>query len=720
MTISATEALFRTALGHHQAERLSEALDCYRQVLAADPHHLFARHYLGVALHQSGLPAQALPYLAETAGEKPDNAGFLVNLANANKDLGNIEAAEREYRTALSLNPDLPPAAFNLGQLLEIKGDLAGAAAAYRLTPALPPARERLATILVLDQPTEALALLPANLSSDKTAIAAAEYRLLRQAMLLMAHCERNDDVLRIARRLDQMAGVEALVEAGLDLIRQTELPSAKAVFLTAMEADPASGRAVAGYAIVENMQGYAGEAARALVAAMARGVDHPLAWEAYADSLKAMGDHRGAVIAMERVLRERPDNAAMFSSLQQLNLCRDDWSASDALNLAQSYGNSVRMYLRSRPATLPAMTSPPAIGGRRLRVGVLSPDLGMHPVGKFIVNFFRHHPGDEIGLWAFADRRLGQDPISEDIRRHAEKVVECEGWSDERLAETIAGANIDILLDLAGHTPGNRLPMLAWRPAPIQGTFLGYAGTTGSPAMDFRIADAYTEPPGAESTSSEQLLRLPGSYFCYDPGPGLPPPRPSPGDRPLTFGCFVQRIKITDTTLDLWLAVLRAVPEAVMQVRCRSFVDPLVVADFQRRVVERGGNPERFALLPWGAANDYYRLYEEIDIGLNTFPFQQATNLCDALWMGVPTLSLSGADHRSRMADSIMAAVGHPEWNFAAMDTLAAAAGPLAERWTRSPALREELRSNVPHSALADGPGFAQRLSAALRSLAA
>lgn len=713
---NAVEDAFRAALAHHQAGRLAEAVAGYQAVLTRAPGHLFAAHYLGVAFHQSGAPREALPLLADTVARQPQNPGFQVNLANARKDLDLLDEAEDGYRAALAIDPQFAPAAFSLGQLCELRGKLADAEAAYARAPLLSEARQRLAVLRAVADPEDAVDIAPGARPDAPADRRMAQARLVREALVLMAHCRREADLARLAERLEQLAGTTALVDAGRDLLQLQHLDAARRVLARALQAAPRDPRALTIYGVALNRAGMAGMAAKTLGEAVTDGIDDPLVWEAYADGLRGLGDHAGAERAVREVLARRPDDTAALSSLQQLTLCRDDRSATDILALAGAYGDTVRMHLATRPASLPA--SPTRMPRDRLRVGILSPDLGDHPVGKFMVNFFRHHPRQDIELWAFADGGLGSDGISSDIRSNAACVVDCRGWSNEQLADAIAAARLDILLDLAGHTPGNRLPMLAWRLAPAQGTFLGYAGTTGAPEVDFRIADWHTEPAGAEAYSSERLIRLPGSYFCYDPGVADLPRRQPTADRAPVFGCFVQRIKITGQTLDLWLAVLSAVPGARMQVRCRTFVDPLVRADFAARVAARGGDPSCFDLLPWESGAAYYGSYAGIDIGLNTFPFHQATTLCDALWQGVPTLSLSGTDHRARMADSILSAAGHPEWCFATPAGLVEAAARLCRDRGALDALQQSLAAQVRASPLADGPGFARRLSAALATV--
>lgn len=719
--LNSTDDLFRAALGSHQAGRLAPAVEQYRELLRAAPGHLLARHYLGVALHQLGDPAAALPLLEETAQRQPDNPGFLVNLGNALKDLGRLDQARECYQQALRVSPGHAFAAFNLGQVNEQQGDLPAARCAYELASALPPARERRAVLSMVDAPQAALALMDGESLAGEPRQALLR-RLWAGAVAVHAHAGEHAQFCLALAGLAQEGGAAALINAALDLVRGDRKPEAEETFRLALAHEPTNPRAATGVAVICNESGRPGAAHAVLADAIAKGVDHPLVWEAAADAHKGLGNLGAAAVAMERVLALAPGDLAVASSLNLLGLCRDDLSGDDLFRQALAYGARVRAAAPPRPGTLPTVAPRMARGAiGRLRVGLLSPDLGVHPVGKFMAGFFRHYPRDRLDLIVFNDRPVAPDSLSSAMRQDVAQVVDCHGWSDERLAQAVIEARLDVLLDLAGHTPGNRLPMMAWQLAPRQGSFLGYAGTTGSPAVDFRIADEHTEPLGAEAKSSERLIRMPGSYFCYTPG--IPVPRvddgASGGAGRVTFGCFVQRVKVTAETLRHWLSVLDAVAGAHMLVRCRSFADDLAVVEMQRLIGELGGDPKRFSLLPWGAADNYLELYRGIDIGLNTFPFHQATNLCDALWMGVPTLSVTGCEHRARMADSITAAAGVAGLCVTDTAALVAAASALAGDLAGLAEWRSRLRRDIPRSSLADGQGFALRLSDALVSAA-
>ncbi len=693
---SALEQKFRQAVADHAAGRLAEADAGYRKVLKKDPRHLFARHYLGVLCHQGGRLEEALPLLEASTAKLGENAGCRVNLANLYKDLGRLAEAEKHYRAARRLDPALALAGFNLGQLCELRGDLAAAEEAYRSAAALPQAQQRLAVLTADRDP-------------------AGDAALLAEALPLLAHAGENARCEAVIARLSALGDASRLAEAGATLARSGFLPSARAALAAALELAPAPPAPRAALALVLNDLGRYGEATALAQQGLALGLEDATLHLAHADALKELGRLDEADRALQQALVLAPQRLDVLGSLQQLRLCRDGFTPAAALASARTYGDAV-----NRHAPRPAALQPsPAAGPRasRLRLGILSGELGWTPVGRFMAGFLRHYPRERIELTLFSDRRAAPDPLGEAFRKRAQRSVDCADWSDERLAEAIQATGCDLLLELTGHAGANRMPMLSWRPAPRQGSFLGYAGTTGAPGLDFRIADAITEPDGAEAFSSEPILRLPGSYFCFDPACQLPPVAPTPAlaNGYLTFGCFVQRPKIGDRVLSLWIRLLAALPAARMQLRCRSFGDRAAADAMAQRIASLGGDPARFDLLPWGGREDFLANYAAIDVGLNSFPFQQATNLCDALWMGVPTLSLSGELHCSRMADSICAAAGLEGWCHRLDDALLAAGIEMAADPAALDALRRGLRQRVERSALADQSGFAARLSALL-----
>ncbi len=701
------ELKFQQAVAAHGAGRLDEAMVGYRGVLKKDPRHAFARHYLGVACHQSGRLAEALPLLESSTERLADNAGCRLNLANLLKDMGRLPQAEQHYLAAARLDPGLALVGFNLGQLREMAGDLMGAVEAYRGAAALAQSRARLA-VLTADEGAPAAAG-----GGDASAVA----ERLRELLVLCGHA---GDAIRAARVVDRLVALradQALAEAGATLARHGHLAAARGALEGALALAPGAVRPRVALVTVLNDLGQFGDALGQAQAGLAETESNALLWIGAADAAKELGDLSGAVAALRRAVDLAPERLDVLGSLQQLQLCLPGAPAGD-YESALAYGEAVKQYA-PRPASLPARVAR-RTGQGRLRLGLLSGELAWTPIGRFLAGFIDHYPRDRIELWLFSDRAAPPDPLAERLRKRAHRVVDCAGWPDVRLAEAIQSAQLDVLLELTGHAGASRLPMLSWRLAPRQGSFLGYAGTTGAPALDFRVADAFTEPPGSEAHSSERLLRLDGSYFCFDPACPLPEISPAPMAHRghVTFGCFVQRPKVADDALRAWSRVLAAVPASRFVLRCRSFTDAAAVAATAARIEALGGDPSRFDLMPWGAADGFLANYADLDIALNTTPFHQATNLCDALWMGVPTLSLTGTRHCSRMADSLCAAAGIEGWCLPDEAAWLTAAARLAADGAGLDRLRRGLRARVQASALADGRAFSARLVAALRGL--
>jgi predicted O-linked N-acetylglucosamine transferase (SPINDLY family) len=289
----------------------------------------------------------------------------------------------------------------------------------------------------------------------------------------------------------------------------------------------------------------------------------------------------------------------------------------------------------------------------------------------------------------------------------------------DEALARLVREDTIDILVDLCGHTAYQRLPAFALKPAPLQMTWLGFPTTVGLPAIDFRISSPEVDPPGHEHYNTEGVLRLPGSYFCFRPGPapGVGP-LPAGTDGPVTFGSYNALPKISDRTVALWAAVLHAVPGSRLALKNRSLDDPRVQERVRRAFGDAGIPAGRLEFVVWAPSGDtHLEGYNRIDIALDTFPYNGATTTCEALWMGVPVVSLCGETHASRMGRSILAATGLSELVAETDEDFVAIAADLARNRTRLADLRANLRTRLQPSPLLAEGNFTRGLEALYRS---
>jgi predicted O-linked N-acetylglucosamine transferase (SPINDLY family) len=356
----------------------------------------------------------------------------------------------------------------------------------------------------------------------------------------------------------------------------------------------------------------------------------------------------------------------------------------------------------------------------RRLRIAVLSPDLRTHSCAFFIEPLLRHLDRTQFEIYLYHDH-FREDAVSEQLRAHAEVWRNFVGQPDLAVEKTILADAPDVLIDLAGHTGLNRLPLLARRLAPVQITYLGYPNTTGVAAMDYRFTDFIADPQGdADAYATERLFRFAPTAWTYAPPPEAPPivSAPCVARGYVTFGCFNNLAKITDSTLELWGRVLAAVPNSRLRLKGRGLGDPSVRARYEARLLRCGLPKAQVELLERTAEPAaHLALYNDVDIAFDSFPYHGTTTTCEALWMGVPVACLAGNEHRSRVGASLLTAVGHREWIASDRDEFVRIAAELANNCARLDAIRGALRQQMLESVLLDHSGQAARFGLALRA---
>jgi len=360
-------------------------------------------------------------------------------------------------------------------------------------------------------------------------------------------------------------------------------------------------------------------------------------------------------------------------------------------------------------------------VAQRRLRIGLVSPDFKEHPVVRFLLPFLEHHDREKIELFAYA-QVSEPDEWTERARHLVDHWQSITNLPDAEAADLIRGDEIDILVDLAGHTKDNRLLLFARKPAPVQATYLGYPGTTGLSAMDYRITDAHADPPSmTEEHHSEQLIRLSGCAWCYSPDlEALPVQSPAALRDCVTFGSFNNLAKVNDQMLGVWARILEAVPNSRLLLKSAGFLS----MEARRRVCQTllsrvGISEERLDIRdPEDSHETHLALYSEMDIALDTFPYHGTTTTCEALWMGVPVVTLAGRTHVSRVAVSLLNNVGLSELVAESEDEYVRIAVELAGNAERLSSYRANLRDQMRESRLLDGPSFAREIEAAFREM--
>lgn len=358
----------------------------------------------------------------------------------------------------------------------------------------------------------------------------------------------------------------------------------------------------------------------------------------------------------------------------------------------------------------------------RRLRVGFVSADLRRHSVGYFVQGALAHLDHKRFQLYAYFDHH-SEDTVSINLKPMFHQWRDIFSKTDDVVLEQIRGDRIDILVDLAGHTGSNRMRMFARRAAPVQVTYLGYPNTTGLDCMDYRLTDRWADPEGGgDEFHSETLWRLPNTFLCYT----APLDQLDVAEPPLlrngypTFGSFNNRIKISDSCLELWLRLLDAIPSSRLVLKSiQGTEDEMSRRGLLKRFVERGIDPMRIDIHAQVAGlENHLGMYSQIDIALDTFPYNGTTTTCEALWMGVPVIALKGDRHAARVGESLLMNMGLSELIAQTPDEYLSIASDLAADSGRLGALRRGMRARMLASRLMNSRAFGKDLGAALRGM--
>ncbi len=356
----------------------------------------------------------------------------------------------------------------------------------------------------------------------------------------------------------------------------------------------------------------------------------------------------------------------------------------------------------------------------RRLRIGYVSPDFRAHSIAYFFEPLLVGHDRKAVESHCYSAVRRPDDTTAR-LKALAHKWLDINGMTDEQAADAIRADGVDILVDLAGHTAGNRLGIFVRRPAPVQVTYLGYPNTTGLHTIDYRFTDVWSDPEGVDSLYTEKLVRLPGGFLCFHPFLECPVVSTSPAVAcgHVTFGSFNNLAKINPGVVSLWARLLEAVPDAHLFIKNHSLTDLVTRERYYGLFEARGVSRTRVELMrSTPSQQDHLALYSRVDIALDTFPYNGTTTTCEALWMGVPVVTLAGERHSGRVGVSLLNAVGHPEWIAGSPEHYIALAAGLATDLQKLAALRAGLRAHMTASPLCDRNGFATKVEAAYREM--
>jgi predicted O-linked N-acetylglucosamine transferase (SPINDLY family) len=507
----------------------------------------------------------------------------------------------------------------------------------------------------------------------------------------------------------------EALSNLGNALKEERKYDEAVAAYRRSIAVRPDYAAAYSNLGVTLKEKGELEGAVEALRRAAELDPDHAEVLNNLSSTLLAQGDHAGAERHCRRALELRPGYVAAHSNVL---MCSQYQSGVTLAGLARAHAEwDERHAARFRGYWKPfELDRDP---DRPLRLGFVSPDLGRHPVGFFLARVFENLDPGTCAVVCYHCRAV-RDDMTHRLAAAATEWHEAAGLDDDTLAAQIRADRIDILFDLSGHTADGRLLVFARRPAPIQVSWIGYVGTTGLKAMDYLLADRYHVPPEAEPQYCERVLRMPDGYVCYDPPAEAPAVGPLPASERggITFGCFNNAAKLTPEVIALWAEVIRSVPDSRLLLAAAALggaaVRERIAAGFTAAGAERD-RLEFQGTLPW---TKLLALYNRVDIALDPFPYSGGLTTCEALWMGVPVVTLPGETFASRHSFSHLTNVGLTETTARDRQDYIEIAARLAGDLPHLAALRAGLRDQMARSPLCDGPRFARNLIEVLRNV--
>ncbi len=774
------EQVLDLALQHHQAGRLHEAEQFYRQILTQQPNHVDALHLLGLIAHQVGRNDVAMDLIRQAIALNTNFPEAHSNLSAVLDDLGKLDEAIAAANQAIALNPGYPDAHYNLGNALKDKGQLDDAIAAYRkaisLKPSYPEAHCNLGTVLKDNGQLD-----PA-IAAFHQAIAANPNWSVPYNNLGLALADKgqlNEAILAFRRAISlQPNYAEAHNNLGAALKNNGQLDEAISSFRQAIALKPDYSQVHSNLASALTAKGQFNEAIAAYRQAVALNPSSPQAQNALGVALKDHGQLDQAIAVYYQAIALQPDYADAYSNLGnaltakgQLDEAIAAFRKAIALNptIPQTHNNlsvalkdlaqlddavaAVREAIALNPNLLEAHSNllytlpfhpsytPQAIleehrrwsrqiaeplqkfilphtndhnPDRRLRIGYVSPDFKDHCQSNFTIPLLSNHNHDQFEIFCYANVPR-PDAFTEKLQGLTDTWRSTIGMSDQQLADLVRNDRIDILIDLTMHMGNGRPLLFARKPAPVQVAWLAYPGTTGLSTIDYRLTDPYLDPPGLNDDHYvEKSIRLPDSFWCYQPMTADLEINPLPAltAHRITFGCLNNFCKINDALLALWSKILHAVPDSRLVLMSPH-------GAHRAKVMEKlGVEPIRIEFVIAQPRVQYLETYRRIDIGLDTYPVNGHTTSLDALWMGIPIVTLVGNTPMGRAGWCQLSNLRLTELAAQTPEQFVKIATNLAHDLPRLQQLRSTLRQRMEQSPLMDAHKFAHNIESAYRQM--
>ncbi len=707
------------AAQYQAAGRVAEAESLYRQIIAATPTAAEPHYLLGNLLASLRRPDQSVVCFHRAAELNPGFAAAWLNLGNALHELGRSNEAIASLERAIQIAPQLPRPHYNLGSVFASLRYYDRAVECYQrslaIDPDYAPAWNNLGIAL------QSLGRIEEATEAYRRAVAAkphhvAAHNNLGTALQAQKQFEEAASCFEAAISL-RPDYVEALTNLGVCLHACGRLDDSVAMFQRALALKPDHAPAFLNMGNALQDQGKLDDAANVFRRALALDPNYADALTNLGGILQVQGEITQALEYSRRALAVCPDHIAAHSNL--IFGMHYDPNASPQEIFEESRRFNERHAIRFAHSI--AQHTNDRNPDRPLRIGYVSADFRMHSVAYFLLPLLEAHNRQQFQVTCYATS-VQEDEVTERFKKCVVAFKRIFTKTDEGAAELIRKDEIDILVDLAGHTSGGRLLVFARKPAPIQVTWLGYPNTTGLDAIDYRFTDAKADPPGlADRLCSEKLIRLPDTAWCYMPLSGSPEIAPLSALKNgyITFGSFNNRAKLAEPLLELWARLLRQVPGSKLLLKNQSMASQSVREKLARFFNERTIGADRLELVrPESTTHKHLEWYHRVDIALDSYPYHGTTTTCEATWMAVPTVSLLGEAHVSRVGLSLLATVGLEDLVAHSPNEYVSKTAALANDLPRLSDIRQGLRPKMQASALMDAVRFARNIEITYRQM--
>jgi len=773
------QEVYNLAINFHQKGELQQAKELYRKVLAVHPENPDILHLLGLIAFQETRYSLAIEMISQAIEKDPSKPNYYNNLGLALTESKSLEEAKRCYQKALELHPMFAEAHCNLGLLLKQENKIEQSIRAFEKSIQINPNNARvhnaLGTVLQKQHRFEsALKCYKQALSLDT--VYSEAYNNSCTVLLELGQLE--EALLFCSRAIELKPDYDqAYYNLGNILKKQGHLVEAVKAYTSALEINSRSIDTYNNLGIVMQMQGKLDDAIAIFQKAINLNPDNAVPYNNIGNTYKEKGNYDEAIRFYKKSININPDFSEAYNStgvvlysqgqLQEatvffqkaIQLLPDFAMAYNNLGsvyfeqakhdaavscyrraveckkyFAEAYSNllfivsTLAIYtpdetlslhrnwsVNSKPVT---PLKPRVIGNqeKRLRVGYVSPDFRTHAVSYFIEPILENHDKKKLEIYCYAEV-LRPDDTTERLKAKVEHWRSTIGLSDEAVAKMINDDEIDILVDLAGHTAKNRIRIFAYKAAPIQVTYLGYYTGTGLSTMDYWITDQVTTPGNSVEKVQEEILPLSRCWICFKPPADAPLKTNRNYNKVITFGSFNSLTKVTPEVVAVWSKILKAVPYSRLLLKTKQFSCSETKQQVIGQFLQHGVIAEQLELLASSKSlEEHLDLYRRVDIGLDTFPLTGGTTTAEALWMGTPVITLCGNRHIERMSTSMLLSVGLDELISDSTNEYFDIAVALANDEQRLKKYHQEIRSKMASSPFTDGASMALALEDAFR----